>query len=170
VLALDQLRDVLARGGPYAGELDLLDRAVGGDPELAALLVPLRAHAASGVASRTALVRDFAGVARAVSAGAAGGEGDGPLSGMLRRLSNVVTVRPVGDVAGGDPGSVVARTEHRLAAGDLAGALAELAALEGAAAETAVAWRTRAEARLAVETALSDLRARVIARLTRADG
>ncbi|MDH3593294.1 MAG: uroporphyrinogen-III synthase [Rhodospirillales bacterium] len=170
MLALEQLREALARGRPYAGELDLLRGVVGEDPELTELLVPLQGHAASGVATRAALTRDFSGVARAVIAGAAGGESDGLMSGLLRRLSDVVTVRPVGDVAGGDPGPVVARTEHRLRASDLAGALAELGALDGPAAEAAAGWRARAEARLAAETALSVLRARAIARLTQAGG
>jgi hypothetical protein len=105
-----------------------------------------------------------------VIAGAAGGESDGLMSGLLRRLSDVVTVRPVGDVEGGDPGPVVARAEHRLQAGDLAGALAELDALDGPAAEAVAGWRARAEARLSVETAFSALRARAIARLMQAGG
>jgi uroporphyrinogen-III synthase len=170
MLALEQLREALALSGPFADALDLLDDALGDDPETTALLAPLRAQAASGVASRAALARDFAEVARAVTVGAAGGEGDGPMSGVLRRFSDLITVRPVGDVPGGDPGAIVARAEHRLAADDLAGAVAELAALDGPAAAAAAGWRARAEARLSVETALSALRARVIARLAQAGG
>jgi uroporphyrinogen-III synthase len=170
MLALEQLREALARGGPYAGELDLLSGVVGADSGLADLLAPLQGHAAAGVPSRAALARDFPVVARAVIADSAGGESEGLMSGMLRRLSDVVTVRPVGDVEGGDPGPVVARAEHRLQAGDLAGALGELDALDGPAAEAAAGWRARAEARLSVETALSALRARAIARLMQAGG
>ena len=52
-------------------------------------------------------------------------------------------------VAGDSPSAVAARAEVKLSAGDLAGALAELDALQGAPAEAAADWRARARARLA---------------------
>jgi hypothetical protein len=92
------------------------------------------------------------------------------LSGVLRRLSDVVTVRPIGDVEGLGAGAVVARAEHRLQAGDLAGALTELDGLSGLAAEAAAAWRSDAEARLAADAALAALGDQVVAKLAPVGG
>jgi uroporphyrinogen-III synthase len=165
MIALAQLGDVLARGDPYAAELELLRGVIAGAPMLTGLLAPLEAHVAAGAPTRAALERDFSEVARAVVAGSVGGESPGLVAGMLRRLSDVVTVRPVGEVEGEDAGALVARAEHRLEAGDLAGALVELDGLGGAAAEAAADWRAGAEARLAVEAALAALRAQAVAGL-----
>ncbi len=170
MIALAQLADVLGRGGPYSAELDLLRDAVAQDPVLTGLLAPLEAHAAAGAPTRAALERDFPEVARAVIVGGVGGGDPGLFAGVLRRLSDVVTVRPVGEVEGEHAGALVARAEHRLQAGDLAGALAELDGLGGAAAEAAADWRGGAEARLAVEAALSALRAQAVAGLLAAGG
>ena len=75
-------------------------------------------------------------------------------------LMRLVTVRPVGaDAEGDDAAARVARAEAKLAAGDLAGAVAELEGLEGAAAEAAAPWLAQARARLAAESALDRLRA-----------
>ena len=94
------------------------------------------------------------------------GESEGWLAEVKRSLSELVTVRPVGgDVEGADPAAVAARAEAKVAAGDLPGALEELTALSGDAAAAAEDWRAQAEARLAAETALRLLAARVIERL-----
>lgn len=165
MLALVQLRDSLSRGASFTAELESLRRAIGGDRGLLALLGPLEARADAGLPTVAALADDFSQVAREVVSAAAGGEGDGLVSDVLRSLSNVVSVRPVGEVEGEGPGAVVARTEARLRDGDLAGALATLSALQGVAADAAAPWRALAEARLAAEAALSDLGRRAVDRL-----
>lgn len=170
MLALVQLRERLSGPGPFAGELDVLRGLLGDNVALEGLLAPLDRHAASGVPALDTLRRDFAVVAGKVVVAAAGGEGDGVIAGVLRRLSDVVTVRPVGEAEGDDAGAIVARTEHRLQNGDLAGALAELDGLSGAAAEAAGQWRARAAARLSVETAIAAVVAQVLDRLAPADG
>jgi uroporphyrinogen-III synthase len=73
-------------------------------------------------------------------------------------LMRLITVRPVGaDVEGDDPAARVARAEAKLAGGDLAGAIAELEGLEGAAAAAAAPWLEQARARLVAEQALDRL-------------
>lgn len=170
MLALVQLRERLSGPGPFGAELDLLRGLLGDDADLEGLLAPLDRHAANGVPSLETLRRDFAEVADEVVVAAAGGEGDGVIAGMLRRLSDVVTVRPVGEAEGDEAGAIVARTEHKLQNGDLAGALTELDGLSGAAAEAAAEWRTQAAARLSIETAVAAVVAQVIDRLAPADG
>ena len=61
-------------------------------------------------------------------------EGDSLIDQAAGNLLRLVTVRPVGaDVEGDDAAARVARAEARLAEGDLAAAVAEVEALEGAA-------------------------------------
>jgi hypothetical protein len=145
--------------------------AVQEDRELQDMLAPLARHASTGVPTADALRRDFSEVARRVTSAGSGGDETGWLGGVMRRLSNIVTVRPVGEAAGGnDAGSTVARAEARLEAGNLAGAVAALEGLRGPAAEAARPWLERARARLAAQRALSDLSARATARLSTADG
>ena len=82
------------------------------------------------------------------------------------RLRSLVTVRPVGgDVAGDSPEAHLARAEARLDEGDLAGAVSELEALEGPAAEAAAPWLAGARARVAADQAIEALRERALARV-----
>ncbi|MDH3473785.1 MAG: mitofilin family membrane protein, partial [Rhodospirillales bacterium] len=170
MLALVQLRDALGGSGSYEPQLAALRAAAAGDGELGAAMAPLAPRAARGVPTVAMLSRSFSKAAGGIVAAGAGEEADGPLSGVLRRLSDVVTVRPIGDVEGPGAGAVVARAEHRLQAGDLAGAVQELDGLSGPAAEAAAAWRSDAEARLAADAALAALGAQVVAKLSPAGG
>lgn len=168
MLALIQLREVVGRGAPYAAELDLVSATIGEDAALRGHLPPLTAHAADGVPTVARLSRRFPAAARAIVVAGAGGEG--LVSDVLRSLSDVVTVRPVGEVAGEATGAVVARAEARLQEGDLAGALTELDQLQGAAAEAAGDWRAQAKARHDADAALAALGAAVVGQLAGANG
>ena len=84
----------------------------------------------------------------------------------MLKLSELVSVRPVGeDVAGDDAAARVARAEAVLARSDLAGAVAELDGLGGEAAASAAPWLGDARARLDAETALAALQSLAVARL-----
>jgi uroporphyrinogen-III synthase len=169
-LAVAQLRDALRGGAPYSAELQQLRGLSHDDPELAALLDPLAPHAESGAPTLEALQRSFPQVARGAIAAAQGDEADGWLGGVLRRVSGVITVRPVGEVEGDSAGAVIARAESRLQVGDLAAAASELDGLQGRAAEEMRAWRDQAQARVVAERALSQLAAHAIAKLGPEDG
>ena len=163
VLAAAQLRDALRLSAPFERELAALVRLAGADAELAAALDGLSPHAAAGVPTREALRDRFPQIARAVASAGAGDGEEGWLAGVRRRLSDVVTVRPVGgDTLGQGPGAIAARAEALVEAGDLAGALDELEALSGRAAAAAADWRRDAQARRAAEDALRLLGARVL--------
>ena len=172
VLAVFQLRDALRGSGPFAAELSMLQDLAAGrdDAALADLIAPLGARAAAGIPNLIALKAAFPPAAREIVVQGQGGADDDWVDGMLRRLSGLATLRPVGPVEGSGAGAVVARAESRLAAGDLAGAVAELDGLSGPAATAAAGWRAQAEARLVAERALAGLGQIIARRLGAADG
>jgi hypothetical protein len=89
----------------------------------------------------------------------------GWLSAAADWLSSQVSVRPVGEVAGDDPGARVARAEVRLSQNDLAAAVSELTGLGGPSATAATAWLGDAQARLAVDRVVAALQAAAVTQL-----
>ncbi len=159
-LALLQLRQALSGSGSFESELALVEGLVAEDAELKSALMPLAERAGSGIAGLPGLQVSFDEMAGKVVAASRGGEEGDWVAKTLQKVSEAVTIRPVGLVEGEDAGAVLARSEVKLEAGDLAGAVAELDGLTGAAAEGAAAWRAEAEARLGAQKALSLLAAR----------
>ncbi len=166
VLALGQLRGALSGADPYAPELAAVADLAHADADLGGKLgdsiADLQAFANDGVPTLSQLQAEFpaAEIAQAASADAAGealGVESSWLQKTLNRLSELVTVRPVGDVEGDGALAHLARAEARLAEGDLEAAAAEIKALGGQAAEAAKAWTGQAEARLAVDAAALNL-------------
>lgn len=170
LLAALQLRDALQGSGSYAQPLGMLKNLAQEDPALAGVIQPLERRASAGLPSLAALQARFPEAARRIAAIEVGQEGEGWTAGVLRRLSESVNLRPVGNVEGDAATAVAARAEVKLNAGDLAGAVAELNALDGAAAEAAASWLSDAEARLAANRAVSDLGALVSQRFTDMSG
>ena len=167
-LAVGQLRDAALGGRTFSAPLSSVEAllAAEGDipPDLARVLRELEDHAAAGVATLTDLRRRLSAEASAIlHAGVAGAAGW--VDETLRRLAAVVTVRRTGDVSGADVDARLARAEARLVAGDLAAAVAELAALTDGAADAAAPWLELANARLAVEAALADLQVEAVSRV-----
>lgn len=159
-LALLQLREALSGSGAFETELRLVDGLAAEDADLKAALAPLSAHAATGIPGLPGLRVSFDEMAGRVVAAARGGETDDWIAKTVRKVSEAVTIRPVGLVEGDDAGAVLARAEVKLDTGDLAGAVAELDGLAGSAAEGAAAWRRDAENRMEAQKALSLLAAR----------
>ncbi|WP_193366879.1 COG4223 family protein [Pelagibius marinus] len=166
LLAMLQLRDALRGSGPYDQPLAMLQNLAGEDPALIPVIEPLERRASAGLPSLLDLQASFPDVARRIAAIEVGKEGEGWSAGVLRRMAEAVNLRPVGLVEGAAPTAVAARAEVKLNDGDLAGALAELDGLDGAAAEAAANWRAEAEARLAADRAVSTLGALVSERFS----
>lgn len=166
LLAMLQLRDALRGSGPYDQPLTMLQNLAGEDPALTPVIEPLERRASAGLPSLLDLQGSFPDVARRIAAIEVGEEGEGWSAGVLRRMAEAVNLRPVGLVEGDAPMAVAARAEVKLNDGDLAGALAELDGLDGAAAEAAAKWRADAEARLAADRAVSTLGALVSQRFS----
>lgn len=165
VVAVGQLRQALRGSEPYPGALAAVRALAEDDPALEAPLALLAPGAAGGVATAGELRRRFAALAGAIVRAGAGETKSDWLDSALDRLSGLVRVRRVGDVAGGGAEARVARAEAGLAAGELAKAVAEVQGLEGAAAEVAANWLAAARARLAAEAAVTVLDERALAAL-----
>jgi uroporphyrinogen-III synthase len=168
VLTVGQLRSALGNEGPFAAELAATEDLGRADADLAARLAPtlaaLKPFANDGAPTLAQLQSTFP--AEKIAQGAAAdtaGESVGAEASWLQktfaRLSELITVRPVGEVEGDGSLAHLARGETRLGNGDLTGAVAEIKALTGQAGEAAKPWLTQAEARLAVDAAGADLAA-----------
>lgn len=147
------VRDAVGRGVPYAREIAALD-ASGLQPDAVARLKPL---ATEGAPTPAALAAAFAPLAVKL----ASVPEPPPSAGWVDRLTawagRVVKVRPVGNVAGDDPGAIGARTEAALRRGDLAAAQAALAALPAASRPTVQSFADRLAARIAAGQAADSL-------------
>lgn len=79
---------------------------------------------------------------------------------LWTRAQSAITVREGNHVVVGDPAAgIVSAARERLAAGDLAGAVAVLGGLQGAAAEAMDPWRSRAASLVDARAALADMMA-----------
>lgn len=175
LLATARLKSAVEAGRPYTTELAALDSLTAGESGAADALASAKASlapsAAAGIPTTAALLRQFPAVAQTALAASGGAlaetvSGGGWLDRLLVRLSRLVTVRPSDGSAAGDSVSArLARAETKAAAGDLAGAAAELDGLEGPAGEAVKDWRAGAAARLAAEPALDSLEQAALARV-----
>lgn len=165
VVAVAQLRAALTGSGPYADELAGVRAIAGDDPESAAHLAVLAAHAETGVPTLAVLQSRFAGVATAAVRAAGAPQGEGWVAASIRRLQGLLSWRRTGERAeqAGGVELLLARAEVALGEGDLAGALRLLEGLDGAAAAAAADWLADARARLAADRAVAALTVRAIA-------
>lgn len=165
VLAVGQLRDAVARSGPFSQELDVLKALVGAESEMMAAVAALEPYAGEGVATLVSLRDRFGPLAGRVVGASRALKGDGWIERTANRLSSLVSIRKTGPraaAAGEGADGVVARAESLLAGGDLAAAVQAMEGLSGASAEVAASWIGDAKARLAVERAVSVLDARAV--------
>lgn len=167
VIAVGQLRSAVSAGQPYAPELIGLQAIATplGDTRLDSVIVALEERAQAGVPNLDTLRQRFPSLAtRLLRADALGPDPDW-VDKTLDRLSSVVSVRRVGDIEGAGVEAKVARAEARLAEGNLEEAVANLAGLQGAAAQALEVWLADARARLAADLALGEMDQRMAAHL-----
>jgi hypothetical protein len=167
VVALGALRGALPLDKPYAASLKAVDALAAADAalqsQIAPALDPLRPLAEAGAPTLAQLqgslpTQAIAEAANAEATANAVGADAGWSERLINRLSEAVTVRPVGEKAEGDgPLARLARGEAKLKAGDLGGAVAEIGALSDKPAEAAAAWLAGAKARLAQDQASAAL-------------
>jgi hypothetical protein len=144
--ALDGLRQAAASGGPFEVELAALD-----DPTLAAGLGP---HAA-GVATVAALQADFPDLARQALAQTRAASADqGWGARLIAFLAGQTGARPLTPQDGDTPDAILSRADFAVGEGRLADALAEIGTLPDDVRAVFDGWTPRAEARIAVDTAL----------------
>ncbi len=162
LLAVGQLREAMARGDSFAPELASLQALTDNDPSFGPAINTLAAHAARGIKTRAQLRDEFARVAPAIMRNAGGDTTTSWWQAPIDRLSNLVSVRKIGDVAGDTPDAIAARAEYRLSEDDLAGAVSAVERLSGAPAEAARPWLADARARLDAERAVAALSAQAL--------
>jgi len=159
-LAFANLRDAVAAGRPYAAELSTLRALVPAE----GLLDTLTSQAEAGIPTVDDLAGSFQTASEAALAAAAAPADGTFLGSMLDSAKSLVKIRRVDATAIGDtPGAILARAEARLLQGDLALAVKEVEALQGAPREALQSWLARAHARLAADDTLNRLEGTLLA-------
>ncbi len=162
MLALLGFHNAISRGAPFAAELAMIERSFAGNQAVLALLAPLKPWSGRGVATVARLQSHLeAQIPVILRAARPPVDDSGPWlkrnwARSWDRLQSLVVIRRVGeDVPGIAPDAIIARAEAILAKDDIAGAVTELSALEGAVAAAAKDWLAQARARLAADAALA---------------
>jgi hypothetical protein len=165
ILALDTLESASQQSNPFLSELAAVKQL---NPRLQGLSA-LAPYAATGVPTRAALVVEFPALAaKSFELSRRPVEGANLFDKVLYTLTRFVSVRRTGLAPGDGVDSILARAEHRVREGDLAAALDETGDLSGAAADVLKDWREAAEARLALEAAMAQLKTAVVASVLQA--
>lgn len=171
VLAAGQLRSALAAGQPFQQELQAVRAVASGDAQVTQPLEAVAGYAAKGVPTQPQLTDRFSAMTSDIVRADNQGEGNDWVEQVTGKIATLVTVRRSGGDAVGDGASaVVARAEAALQAGNLGGAVNELAALKGPAAQVAAPWIADAKARLAANEAGQQLTNRAIGLLSQSAG
>ncbi len=155
-IAISALRHSASSGGAFGGDLAMLE-VLGIDPDDLAALKPL---AAKGAPGRAELVEEFPAIAERIISATA--ETD-PDASWLDRVGSfaagLVSVRPVGPIAGDTPEAIVSRMEAAVDRGDFARALAERENLPQAGKDASAAWAQGAADREAIDGLIDRLAA-----------
>lgn len=160
ILALDTLGRAAQQSHPFVAELTAVQQL---NPQLSGLSV-LAPYAAVGVPTRAALTAEFPALAaKAFELARQPVEGANLFEKFIYTLTRFVSVRRTGLATGDGIDAILARAEHRVHEGDLAAALDETGDLSGPAADVLKDWREAAEARLAVEAVLSQIKTAAVA-------
>ena len=147
-IATSALKQALERGGPFAAELETFAAIAPNAPEIAAL----RVHAEKGVSTRADLQAEMPEAAKVMIAAALPvDENAGFFQRLLSSAESLVTVRPIGEVAGAGVPETLARMEVAVNAGDLAKAVSEYETLPDTAKAAGKDFADRVKARLEVE-------------------
>ncbi len=175
LLAVGQLAAAAKRGGSVAPELATVRALAADDSRLVAALAELQPIVGRSVPTFEALLERFPAVAKAAihatqpdtTEAKDSTAGTALLaawwSRLVGRLSQVVTIRRVGDVPGDYAAARLARAEQRLDARDLAGAVDQLGGLQGPSADAVAAWLADARMRVVLDHAVDDLSAAAVA-------
>jgi uroporphyrinogen-III synthase len=164
LLAVGQLREALAKAMPFDAELRSLKALAGQDAEMEAALETLKSRAVTGIPTFPVLASRFTALSPVIVRADVLPTEQNWWRKTLDRLASLITIeREDGNTAGSSPSAIVARAQAALAQDDLAGAVAELDALQGGPADQAANWLADARARLAADKAVSELTAHVVA-------
>ena len=170
--AIAQLRPAVTRPTPFAVELAVVTGLTNGEDQYAIALRLLARHAPTGIPTARQLRQRFPGHAHDALMAEAGTD---PVPALMQMVTWMASTAPFGtghlihDLTMPDTAAALQEADRRLAADDLAGAVAVLGGLSGAAAAAMAPWTQAARARLdatraidiLVRTALAELPASV---------
>jgi hypothetical protein len=140
-MAIASLRRAAAESKPFVADVDTIANLGLDNGDMAVV----RTLAAKGVPTTAELTGGFPDVAEAILAASRATDAN---ANILQRawtnLSGLVQVRPVGPVAGDDPGAIVSRMSDDVAKGNFAAALAERRSLPQAGQDASADWAAKA--------------------------
>ncbi len=152
--ALSDLRAAALSGQAYGDQLATYQALAPQDADLS----PLPDHAANGLPTLAALKADFAPAQVKALAGEVTPAKQDFLGTLLSSAESVVKIRKLNSAgAGSGPDAVLSRAAGDLDRGDLAAAVKEVKSLQGTPATAMTDWLSKAELRLAAETAFARL-------------
>ena len=170
-IAASEIRRTMRSGAPFGGELATLRALAGADAALTQPLATLEAEAPNGLPTATDMARRFDALIGDIITADRVQNDTSWYQRVLDRVSGLASVRRIGgDSTGDSVDAVIARTEAELADGDLAGAVAEAATLQGPAGETVAPWLADARDLLAAEDAVAAINTRALAALANLRG
>ncbi len=153
LIAFSQLRESLHREAPFENDLALLQKMAGNEnTELQDSLARLAPHANGGVLTADGLSGEFKGLAGDIVVSSLKGEDISFKDKAKARLNNVFQVEKNGElVTGTNTQAVVSKAQALLDEGNIQGAISELQALDGVAAQKAQPFIRQAEVSLLAE-------------------
>ena len=158
------LRSAVERGDPFASELAAV-KALGADAKLLAVLEP---YVAAGLPSPSSLSRELGKLAPQMQRAAGTTAENSIIEKLQANAERLVRIRPIADVPGDDPATVIGRIEIKTAQNDIAGALAEMRKLPAPVRAPAEDWTRRAEGRNAALESVKSFAATALAALGKA--
>ena len=167
LLAVVQLRAKAADGLPFDAELRTARALAEDKAAFDAQANRFADQAGGGVATMVALRRGFDTLSATAARAAVVPEGDSILNKTIGRVTGLITVRRIdGKDESLSVSAILARAEIFIEAGDLSGAVKELKTIEAPTVAAALkSWIARADARIALDAALSTLTADALARV-----
>ncbi|MCI5046491.1 MAG: mitofilin family membrane protein [Aquisalinus sp.] len=157
-IAVTNLQRQIGSGRPFAEQLNVLEQLAPATPGLR----ELAPYAEEGLPTLTGLRLRFADDARKALAAANREAASGFWGEIGARFSGLFSVRKTGLVSGDSPSAIISRAEVSLDDGDVAGALRELDALQGEAADTMAGWMEEARSLVSADTLLDEVSNRVL--------
>jgi hypothetical protein len=164
-LARANLARAAQTSASFKPEWEVLRAAAPDDPAVGML----QPFVDMSVPTQSSLATSFPDVSRAALIADRQVNGSGNFASKLwTRLSGLISIRRVGDAQGDTNEAHLARAQADLDRGNLSGAVKEVQAVTGPAATPLATWRQDAEARLAVDSAVLGMNARIIQALAAA--
>lgn len=156
ISALHTVQEVAATGHPFQRELDNLRALADGEPAVTDMIDGLNPLATKGVETLEHLRRSFDDAVRAALSQP--NHSDNIKDKIAGQLARLVTIRKIGDQAGGGDEAMIARAETKLAQDALEDALKELQALTPATAQAMAPWIARANEKVALQVQIDELK------------